>query len=304
MPASTECTQPMKVLVYGGTGTQARPTVEHLLRRHHEPYVLTRNPENAEDLAKLGATLVTADLSDVDLLHTASDKVDAVAFLLPAFLDNPEDGLQLGRNAVDAAKSAGVGLFVWNASGEIPDVEDGVDTKCDLLNYLHASGVPNIVFEPTTYMENWLGPWTAPSVLQNGELTYPVLHDRKMGWIACDDVGALVVAALERPSLAGSHYRISGVETPTGPELAEIFAAACQKPVKYRTMSPEEMGQVLDSLFGSGAGDGVAEMYRREQNDPYPTPKFHDMSAVLDALPVKMTTIREWVEAHKDSFVA
>ena len=38
------------------------------------------------------------------------------------------------------------------------------------------------------------------------ELTYPVLEDRKMGWIASDDVGALVAAAIDRPELAGNRY--------------------------------------------------------------------------------------------------
>ena len=294
----------MKVLVYGGTGTQARPTVTHLLRRQHKPYVLTRSRTSAEDLASAGAQIIEADLTDRSALQYASSKVDAVAFLLPAFLDNPADGIAIGRNAIDAARLSNARMFVWNASGEIPEAQEGKDTKRDLLNYLTASGLPHVVLEPTTYMENWLGPWTAPSVINDCVLTYPVLEDRKMGWIACDDVGALVVAALERPEMSGSKFSISGMETPTGPELAELFSDACGKPISYRTMSPEEMGKVLDDVFGPGSGDGVAEMYRQEQNDPNPTPKYHDMSLVLAALEVRMTSIRDWVSAHKNSFVA
>jgi uncharacterized protein YbjT (DUF2867 family) len=151
-------------------------------------------------------------------------------------------------------------------------------------------------------MENWLGPWTAPSVREQDLLTYPVLADRKMGWIASNDVGALVVAALERPQLAGKRFAISGVETPTGPELAAIFSDACGKEIRYRTLSPEEMGAVLDEVFGPGAGNRVAEMYRREQNDPDPPRKYHDMAPVLEALPVTMSTISDWVKAHKEAF--
>ena len=68
-------------------------------------------------------------------------------------------------------------------------------------------------------------------------------------------------------------------------------------------MTPEEMGAVLDEVFGQGAGDNVAEMYRREQEDPDPPAKYHDMSGVLDDLPVSMSTIEEWVRVHKDAFV-
>jgi uncharacterized protein YbjT (DUF2867 family) len=151
-------------------------------------------------------------------------------------------------------------------------------------------------------MENWLGPWTAPSVRDKNLLTYPVLADRKIGWIASDDVGALVVAALERPQLAGNRYPISGIEAPTGPELAATFTEACGRVIRYRTLSPGEMGAVLDEALGAGAGDRVAEMYRQEQNDPDPPRKYHDMTPVLDALPVQLSTIRDWVQTHQEAF--
>jgi len=293
----------LKVLVYGGTGSQARPTVTHLLQRGHLPHVLTRSNDKVADLRAAGAKAVVADMRDFDQLCAASNDMDAVAFLLPAFLDDPDDGMRIGKNAIDAASRAGVRMFVWNTSGEVSDDDSGPNTKLAILRHLQASTLPYVLLEPTTYMENWLGPWTAPSVRDKNVLTYPVLAERKVGWIASDDVGALVVAALERPQLAGNRYRISGIEAPTGAVLAAIFSAACNKDIQYRTMTPEEMGAVLDASFGAGAGDNVAEMYRREQNDPDPPPKFHDMTSVLKMLPIKMSTISEWVKIHRQAFV-
>ena len=293
----------MKVLVYGGTGSQAGPTVKHLLRQGHTPHVLTRNLDKANELKGAGGVPVVADLADFDRLCAATREVDSVAFLLPAFLDNPGDGPEFGRNAVDAAVQAGIGMFAWNASGEVSEDNSESNTNLSIFRHLQDSGLPFVVFEPTTYMENWLGPWTAPSVRNHDELSYPVLADRKMGWIASDDVGALVVAALERPELAGNRYRISGVETPTGPELAALFSGALGRDIYYRTMTPEQMGAVLDQEFGPGAGDGVSEMYRQEQEDPDPPTKYHDMTSVLEALPVKMSTITDWVKARKEAFV-
>lgn len=291
----------MKVLVYGATGSQAGPMVEHLLRRGYTPHVLTRNANNAARLETAGAVPVIADLADFAALCDATQQVDSVAFLLPAFLDDPAEALTFGRNAVGAAAKTGVDMFVWNASGEISDEAGESNSKLSILKHLRESDLPFVVFEPTTYMENWLGPWTAPSIRDHDELTYPVLADRKMGWIASDDVCALAVAALERPHLAGNRYRISGIESPTGPELAAQFSDALGRIIRYRTMTPEEMGAVLDEEFGPGAGDNVAEMYRQEQEDPDPPEKFHDMSSVLEALPVQMSTIKEWVTVHKDA---
>ena len=290
------------MLVYGGSGSQAGPTVTHLLKRGHTPFVLTRSHDKASDLQTTGAIPVVGDLDDFDCLCAASSEVDAVAFLLPAFLENPDDSFKFGRHAIDAASRAGIELFVWNTSGEVSDDDSAPNAKLSILRHLQASSLPYLLLEPTTYMENWLGPWTAPSVREKNLLTYPVLAAHKIGWIASDDVGALVVAALERPQLAGNRYPISGVEAPTGPELAAIFSAACNREIRYRTMSPEEMGAVLDKEFGAGSGDKVAEMYRQEQNDPDPPRKYHDMTPVLEALPVTMSTISEWVNTHKQAF--
>ena len=294
--------QSLKVLVYGATGTQAKPTVRHLLKRGHTPYILTRSKDKGAELLAEGAKLALGELSDRDSLMAASEGMDRIAFLLPVFLDHPEAAGQYGRNAIDAAIAAKVRMFVWNTSGVMPDEDDSSNTKLAILNYLQASQLNYVLLEPTTYMENWLGVWTAPSVKHNNQLSYPVLANQKIGWIACDDIGALVVASLERQILAGNRYKISGVEAPTGPELAEIFSRALRRRIIYYTMSPEEMGACLDSEYGPGAGDNVAEMYRNEQNDPNPERKYYDMTSVLDALPVKMTNIETWVKEHAEDF--
>ncbi len=294
-----------KVLVYGGTGSQARPTVLKLLERGHQAYILTRNPEKAVDLVAAGAKTVIGDLSDPVSLGAASQGMDAIALLIPAFLANPLEALTCGQSAIDAAKNAGVNLIVWNTSGPMPKTHTGNlmnDLRIDLLAYLKQSGVANIVFEPTTYMENWLGPWTAPSVVMRDQLTYPVLENRPMGWIASDDVGSLVVAAMEHPSLAGNYFRISGVEHPTGPELAQHFSRALGRTITYFAMTPDEMGAVLDNLFGKGTGDAVTAAYRQEQQNPNPPQNYHDMREVLTKLPVQMTSIEEWVGKQAAAF--
>jgi nucleoside-diphosphate-sugar epimerase len=111
----------LKVLVYGGTGSQASPTVTHLLERGHTPHVVTRNHDRVAELETAGAVPVVGDLGDFDCLCAASSEVDAVAFLLPAFLEDPQDGVKFGRHAIDAASQAGVSFFVWNTSGEVSD---------------------------------------------------------------------------------------------------------------------------------------------------------------------------------------
>lgn len=287
-----------QVLVYGGTGSQARPTVERLIEKGHQPIVLTRNADSVTDIS--ASKLVEGNMNDADFLRSVTEGVDAVAFLVPAFLDSADDAVQFGRNAIYAAVSSGVSKFVWNASGPIPDDEN--DPKKQILDELQNSPLDWVIFEPTTYMENWLGPWTAPSVKNDNQISYPVLDHVKMGWLASDDLGKLVVAAIENETLERKRFEISGTQTPTGPELAEIYSRALGRDISYRAMSPEEMGATIDEAFGAGVGERIAELYRKEQSDPNPEPKFHDMAEVLELLPVKMTKIEDWVKNHASDF--
>lgn len=290
----------MKVLVYGGTGSQAMPTVYRLLERGHQPLVVTRSLENAVELKDAGAEIVKADMADRDSLIAISKGVDCVAFLLPAFLGENDDAAKFGKNAIYAAVAGGAKRFIWNASG--PIYEDMAEPKYHIMEYLIQSGMPYVVFEPTTYMENWLGPWTAPNLIADNEVSYPVLEHIKMGWLACADVGKLVVAAIENEAVKNKRFNISGTECPTGPELAKIYSKALGRDIKYRAMTPEQMGAAIDAAFGDGVGDRIAEMYREEQEDPNPEPKFHDMDPVLECFPVEMMTIEDWVKDHHSSF--
>lgn len=294
-----------KILVYGGTGSQARPTVLKLLENGHEPYVLTRQPEKAADLRDAGAKIAIGDLSDSASLRAASQGMDGVALLIPAFLENPLEAATYGRSAIDAAKEGGVDLIVWNTSAILPETRTGdpiIDLPLELVDYLAASQIPSIILEPTVYMENWLGPWTASAIVRHNQVAYPILADRKVGWLASDDIGALVAAALERPDLTGSRFKVSGVEAPTGPELATLFSEVLGRDISYYAMSPEEMGEAVAQLFGPEAGVALAERYRKDQNSPNPAPMYYAMEPILEKLPLQMTTIKDWVMKHAEAF--
>lgn len=298
-------TEKLNVLVYGATGSQARPTVLHLLKNGHQPYVLTRHPEKAADLVAAGAKIALGDMADPASLQAASTGMDGVALLIPTFLDNPMAAADYARSAIEAAKAAGVKLVVWNTSGALSPVRTGnpmLDMRLDVVDALKASRIPHIIIEPTVYMENWLGPWTSIPVTSRNQVAYPVLSHRRIGWIASEDVGALVAAALERPTLAGSHFKVSGLETPNGDELAAMFSQALGRPLTYYAMTPEEMGEAMELILGKGAGAAVAESYRQDQQNPNPPMMFHPMEQVLQHLPVTMTRITDWVAAHAAAF--
>ena len=295
----------MRVLVYGATGSQASPVVQLLLQQGHEVRVLTRDLAKAARRCPPGAVAVAGDFDNPQSLQRASAGVDAVSFMVPAFLRSPENTLLYTERAIGAAKAGGARHVVWNTGGRFP--EGGNTRALDksmlaTFEVLKAGGLPLTVIAPTTYMENLLGPGAFTAIRNHDEVAYPVLASRKMGWIASRDVSAFVVAALERPRLAGRVFRVSGNEALTGPELAAAFTEVLGRSFRFRTLTPDEMRQALEEAYGKGAGDEVAEEYGLDQVDPEPPAKHYDMTQVLEDLPIKMTHIRAWIALHAGEF--
>lgn len=291
------------VLVYGARGQQARPVARRLTELGFQVRVLTRDIDSAADLRALGVEVVAGDFTDRDSLRAASEGMDGVFLLVPFFDPQP----QHGYNAIDAASDAGVRLVVWNPTGTIMPVRTGnpgLDIRFDVLKHLRASGLPHIVLQPTAYMENFLGPWTAPELAQSNSFAYPIPRAANMQWICHEDAAAFVAAAFERPQLANAVYDICGPEGLGGDEIAERLTSALGRTIIFRPMPPLEFGAVLDSAFGPGAGAGATAFYEAAQTDPSLVSTKIDITSVLAALPVKLTSLETWARDHAHSLSA
>jgi uncharacterized protein YbjT (DUF2867 family) len=295
----------MKVLVYGGTGSQGNAIVARLLSQGHEPTILTRSPEKAAEWATQGVKVAVGDMGDVASLEQASQGMDAIALTITFVLPDLETAYSYGRNAIDAAKKAGVRLIVYNTSGPVltaPIGNVGYDVRRLVIDHLKASGVDYIVVKPTTYLENLLGPWTRQGIIENDVLAYPVQENRSIGWIATADLAALTVAALEHPELAPLEVVISGEANLTGPQLAERISKGLGRTIRYEAMPLDVFGATLDSMFGHGASEGVLPGYRLLRDHPEQVTHWTDMRLVLRKLPVEMTSVEAWAEQFASLF--
>lgn len=297
----------MKVLVYGAAGSQQFPVIKALKSKGAEVFATTHRPENVEILKSAGAEPVIANMGNRERLFEITKSIDTISLLVPFFLENPLDGLDYAKNAIDAAVTNNVKLLVWNTSGFILPVKIGnpsLDIRIDIADYLKQSGLPHIIIQPSVYAENLLGPWTAPYVKNEQTVTYPTPEEMPVGWIATKDVTALVAEAIYSPHLAGQSFQVSGIENLTGQQLAEKFSIGLGEKMQYRQMPPKDFGKILDSLFGEGAGKGAEAMYQEiTDTKNYPSMHTNSMQDVLEKLPVKMTNIETWVTQNNKSFV-
>ena len=251
------------VLVYGGTGTQGTPVVEQLLAAGRNVRVLTRDAARAEHWRSRGAAIVVADLGDPESLAAANDGVSQVVLQLPLQYDFDLHETY-GRNAVDAARAAGVDLLVFNTSAQVIQNTEvhAYQARQVVIDYLHGSGVPSVVLRPTFYMEILLGPWIRPAIVNDSVVAFPLPADLPMSWISAFETAGHAVAALARPDLAGREFDIGGPQALTGNDLAACFATALNRPIQFVSISPDDYEQSLAPIFGPTVAREVAAQVR------------------------------------------
>jgi uncharacterized protein YbjT (DUF2867 family) len=278
-----------------------------LARKGAQVYATTSSEAGVTKLAQAGATAVRANMADADRLRGITQGMDAVSLLIPVSLPNPTDGVQYAKNAIDAARQAGVKLLVWNTSGFLVPQKTGdptIDGKQEIKAHLAASGVPYVIIEPSVYAENLLAPYTVNYIRQARQVAYPTLEEMPIGWITSHDVGALVAEALYHPELAGQSFRVSGLENLTGNALAACFTAGLGESMSYYAMPPREFGHILKTFIPEDAARGVEDFYQSMMNNrPFPVLSSDDMPSILAKLPVTMTPLEEWVRQHKIAFL-
>lgn len=288
------------ILVYGATGAQGRPVVTQSIAAGYRVRALVRDVSSAGDLAALGAELAQGDMADAESLRAASVGQDGVYLLVPFF----DPKLDYAVNAIEAAKQAGVRRIVWNATGAIPPAatgNSGVDVRRDILAALDASAVPYTALQPTVYMENLLGPWTAPEVAAGNRVAYPIPETVRLQWISHRDAAAFAVAAFARPTGEAMAIAISGPETLTGPDIARSFTRALRRSIAFRPMPPREFGAIVDRVVGGG-GDAVAAFYEAVFDDPDLMSSTVDHDEALSLLPIVPTSMEAFVRDNEALF--
>ena len=284
------------VLVYGGTGTQGTPVVDQLLTAGRPVRVLTRDADRATHWAARGAEVVVADLADPDSLAAANAGVSRVMLQLPLQYDFDLHETY-GRNAIDAAKAAGVEQLVFNTSAHVLEgtAVHAYQARQVVIDHLHASGIPSVVFRPTFYMEIFLGEWIRPAIVNNGVVPFPLPSDFPMSWISATETAAYGVAALDRPDLAGREFDIGGPEALTGDDIAARFSVALDRHVVFVSISPDDYEKSLVPLFGSTVAFEVAAQVRSIIDSGTGAV---DMSGPAGEFSVPGISLSEWISRH------
>lgn len=294
----------MRVVVFGATGDQGSAQVRALARAGHDPVAVSRKPGPLRVEGRPVDTLA-ADFADPDSLRQAVVGCDAVFLNLPSTSFQASEPLVAAARVITnaAAASPGVRMLVFNTSLPVPQDRRGFaaqDARHEMRRLVFASGVPAVSIEPVVFLDNLLKGWAWPSIAVSNHLVYAHKETLEVSWICHDDLAALMLAAMERPGLAGRSFAVGGAQTVCLPELARILGHAWNRPLTWESQGIDNfcqrMRQVFEGRSSLDADRMIGELHRiyTWYNASPEHPFRVDMAPVLRELPVRLTPIGEW----------
>ena len=197
------------IVVIGSTGAQGKGVVNTLVEEgSFNVRAATRSPEKYSGRAN---ETVFADLNDLQSLKDAFKDAYGV-FVVTDYWAGADEIFQ-GKNAVEAAKEAGVKHFVWSTLPDIGVISNG---EFDVPHFSNKSKVDDVVknagfryvtfVEAPFYFQNLIGP-LAPQEKQDGTTGWTLSLDptkEAIHWSDINDMGKVVAGAFLQPEKAGN----------------------------------------------------------------------------------------------------
>ena len=288
------------ILVLGVTGQLGRIVADHLLKNDSISLrVTSRKNEQLAKLKKQYGDAVFMDLDDPRTFAVPFKDVERL-FLLTGYT---VDMLVQSKAVVDAAKKAGikhiVHLGVFTPEFDCYDPHFAWHQMIEV--YIKESGIPYTFLHPNCFMQNFIGFY---SLAKNGRVRFYV-NDKKVGWIALEDVGEAAAKILgEGPSKHHSKDYWFSTESLNIHEVAKVFSEVTEKVFIADALPPEQFlvdfgkdVKCIDPYFV-----GVAEGCKQIVDG-----RMAYIADVRDDLPKligrKGLNLKSWAKLHKDELL-
>lgn len=305
------------IAVAGATGAQGGGLVRAILGDPASGFTvraLTRDPksEKAKALAKLGAEVVAADVSDVESLKKAFAGAHG-AFCVTFFWDHmsPEKEQAEAKALATAAKAAKLGHVVWSTledtrklvpltDNRMPTLQGKYkvphfDVKGESDKFFADAGVPTTYLLTSFYWDNLITFGMGPKKGPDGKLGFVLpMGNKKLPGIAAEDIGRCAYGVFKKGAdLVGKRIGIAG-EHLTGAQMAAALSKALGKEVVHNAVTPEQYRK-----FGFPGADDLGNMFQYKADFEKEFCAARD-PAVARSLNPKLQTFAQWLTANKD----
>jgi uncharacterized protein YbjT (DUF2867 family) len=255
-------------LVIGGRSKIGAALIDLLLQAGHDVRALVRSRESGSALAG-GVELVFGDLAERGTLDAAMRGAERV-FLL----SSPHtDAMQWHRNAIEAARDAGVGLLVRSSilGADATSPAEFLRMHGQSDRDLEHSGLDYAIVRPNLFMQN-VPESTIPSIDAHGKF-YVNAGDARISMVDTRDVAAVAAAILSDVRLAGACYDVTGGEALSYGDVAAKLTAALHRPIACVDVPDDAVRRALTGYgVGRWLADALVELYqnyRRSGTDGY-----------------------------------
>jgi NAD(P)H dehydrogenase (quinone) len=246
------------LLVTGASGHLGRRVVELLIEAQAETIVAaTRTPEKLATFSQQGVIVRQADFNDPDSLTKAFSGVDRLLLISTDVLGEPGLRLKQHRAAVKAAEEAGVSHVVYTSLVN-PGPESAVLFAPDHYGTERAlaeSGLNWTVLRNNIYAE--VIPPSLARAIEMGQL-FSAVADGKIAYVTREDCAQVAAAALASSFNGRQTLDITGPESLSQADLANIAAKISGKQVTY---VPLELEVLIQNMVAAGLPRPVAEAY-------------------------------------------
>jgi uncharacterized protein YbjT (DUF2867 family) len=155
------------------------------------------------------------------------------------------------KPVIDLAKSRGLRHIVFNSALGVDAVEQAPLRVCE--RYLMDSGVPYTIIRPNFFMENFSTGFLAPMAKTGG--IYLAADDAKTSFISVVDIAEVATTAFVK-SLTSKEYNLTGPESLSHSQVADIISLVADKVVTYQAIPEEAM---LNGLRETGMPEGAVQ---------------------------------------------
>ncbi len=229
------------ILVTAATGTVGEHLVPRLLALGHSVKAASRSGSS-------GDNSVLLDFAKPETFEGALAGVDAAYLVIPTGTPDP---LALA-GFIDAAAAAGVKLVVQTAIG-VDASEDIPYRKLERL--VETSGTPYVLLRPNWFFDNFHSYWLK-GILGHGVIALPA-GDARTSFVDARDIADAAVTALTTSDFDGQAFTLTGAQSVTYGEAAEILSAVLGRTIRYEAV---DTAGFLDFAGKSGLSEGHAQM--------------------------------------------
>lgn len=290
------------ILIVGATGVLGREAVRQLLAAGYKVRAMTRFPDNATDLKKLGAEVVQGDLIDPASLTSACQGVDAVLASAHALMGTGKYSSKavddIGHHTlIDAAKTAGVKHFVYISiqGASLNHPVDFCRTKAKIEAYLKISRLSYTILRPPAFMEWHIHNLLGKSIVENGKTTIYGKGDNPTNFIAARDVAHFAVIALTDPKMKNQTLVIGGPDNVTKNQIAKMYGMFTGKTPKVSHV-PDGMMRIMSPIMRPIQPVLSRLMAFSVWNDT--TDQTFDSRNLLQEYPMTMTHVEDFIREH------